>query len=45
MGREMARKDLGLVLIERFQNMIGEEQLLSNLSEWGTLRVHDSRST
>ena len=28
MGREMAHKDLGLVLIERFQNMIGENGIV-----------------
>ena len=28
MGREMAHKDLGLVLIERFQNMIGENRIV-----------------
>jgi translation initiation factor IF-3 len=28
MGREMAHKDLGLVLIERFLNMIGENGIV-----------------
>ena len=28
MGREMAHKDLGLLLIERFQNMIGENGIV-----------------